>query len=445
MEVSLQQILDAREQRAARQKHLLQGYHCSLICFTMNIAGPIKNSPLITQGFQLGVKLLLAQLAGSRMALLHREEYLKATGCEGFFLVDAPAPALKKLTTEIENSAPIGRLFDMDVLSPDGCKLSREELGLPERKCLLCHQSAHICGRSRTHSVQQLQEKTVQILRDALWQEDSRSIASLAVQSLLYEAGTTPKPGLVDLRNSGSHQDMDLFTFLSSSAALQPYFTDCALTGLQTAALPPAATFERIRFLGKQAEQAMLRATGGINTHKGAIFSLGILCAAAGRLEKSQRSPEAICSQAAAMTAGLSEADLGSTDPKTVGEKLYNRYGITGVRGQAEAGFPAVLTAGLPTLEAGLSLGLTLPVAGSAALLKLMCAITDTNLIARSDLKTQQALCLKISALLEKTPFPSREVLETLDDEFIGKNLSPGGSADLLAASYFLYFLKKDL
>ena len=146
------------------------------------------------------------------------------------------------------------------------------------------------------------------------------------------------------------------------------------------------------------------------------------------------------------MCAGLCRQDLATLTPEnavTAGQKLYLRQGITGIRGQAEAGYPALLEVGLPVLETGLSQGLDLNDAGCAALLHLLCAVTDTNMIARSDLDTARAVTERVGAILAETPYPSREVTEQLDREFIEKNLSPGGAADLLAATYFLHFLQE--
>ena len=440
MEISLHQILDARERRAARQRELLAQFGKPLICFTMNIAGPVKYSELIARGFRLGCTLLEAQLQGEGIPIVHFEQEEAETGCQAFYAVDCASAQAKALCVQIEEQLPVGRLFDMDVLSPDGCK---EERSAP-RKCLLCDRPAQVCGRSRAHSVEALQRRTNQLLREAVTSQDARDIARLAQQSLLYEVCTTPKPGLVDCDNSGSHRDMDIFTFMSSSAALFPYFETCARIGLETAELPAPEVFSRLRLPGKLAEQAMRQATGGVNTHKGAIFSLGILCAAAGRLQQEQRTPEATCSEAAAMAKGITAKDFMDITPEnalTAGQKLYAKYGITGVRGQAEAGFPAVLEAGIPTLKAGLQKGLSLNDAGCAALLHLMAAATDTNLIHRSDPDTQKAVTEQISHLLQETPFPRREVLATLDAAFIRQNLSPGGTADLLAITYFLHFL----
>lgn len=320
-------------------------------------------------------------------------------------------------------------------------------MGLGQRRCLICDEAAQICGRSRAHSVQQLQDKTEELLETGLNQADSRKIAALAVQALLYEVGTTPKPGLVDRVNSGSHRDMDFFTFQASAAALWPYFQQCALTGMETKTLPPRQSFDALRRPGLLAEGEMLEATGGVNTHKGAIFSLGILCAALGRVGGAAwQDPAAVLAECAFLTAGLTEEDFhGLTEEtaRTAGQKLYLRHGITGVRGQAEAGFPAVGQVGLPKLKEGLAEGLSLNDAGCAALLAMMASSVDTNLISRSDYETQQRIAAEIGALLEKEPFPKAERLKELDEGFIRKNLSPGGTADLLAMVYLLYFAGK--
>ena len=362
--------------------------------------------------------------------------------------LDAPAEDIKTLATEIEESHPLGRLFDMDVIAVDGRKADRSELGLGPRPCLICGGPARECARSRTHTVAELQTETDRRLREGVCAADAKDAARLACQALLYEVGTTPKPGLVDRENSGSHRDMDIFTFFSSSSALWPYFETCARIGRETADNPAPETFRRIRPAGRQAEADMLAATGGVNTHKGAIFSLGILCAAMGRLPRSfWRSSDRLLKECAAMAHGLVEQDFGGLTEEnacTVGQKLYLRHGITGIRGQVEAGFPAVSQAGLPTLKKGLSAGLSLNDAGCAALLALMTAATDTNLIARSSLETQKQTVSRIRGLLEGQPFPDGETLRRLDREFTEDHLSPGGSADLLAICYLLYFLERE-
>ena len=447
-QVSLQEMLQARERRVQHQQKLLQQYHCPLICFTMNIAGPVKDSPLIRRGFARGQQLLGQQLLRAGIASLHTDVFMEATGCEAFYVLDADPLAIKRITTAVEDADLLGRLFDMDVLCPDGRKVDREELHLEGRRCLICGGPAKVCSSRRIHPVAQLQQKTAAILTEAVAAGDAARIARQAVRALLYEVATTPKPGLVDRRNSGSHRDMDFFTFLDSAAALAPYFEACARAGQATADRSAPETLAALRPLGCRAEGEMLAATGGVNTHKGAIFSVGITCGALGRLEPTLWShPDRVLEEVAAMTKGLTQQELAGVTARnaaTTGQKLYALYGITGVRGQVEAGLPAVLAHGLPVLEKGLALGCSMDRAGSAALLEILAHSTDTNIIARSDRQRQQRLVGELRELLARTPYPDPEALCRLDDDFIAENLSPGGSADLLALTYLLHFFKEE-
>lgn len=456
-QIGLEDMLEARERRSRRQSALQASYPgCTMVCFTMNIAGPVKNTPLIRRGFLHGCSLLRQQLMRLRKKPVHEVLWDEATGNEGYFVIDLPASAVKRMTSEIEDQDPIGRLFDMDVLDASGRKLDREEIGLSGRSCLLCSLPAKVCARSRTHSVALLQEKTWELLAESAREHDLTNIARDACRALLYEVCTTPKPGLVDRANSGSHRDMDIFTFMDSAAALQPYFRRCAKIGMDCK--DPPEMVRRLRDAGAAAERDMLAATGGVNTHKGAIFSIGIACAALGRLDPSRRSdPEAVLEECGRVAAALTGDDFArldriresgnieslEDDAFTVGERLYLQHGIRGVRGQAMDGFPAVLRAGLPVLERELAAGADLNRAGSVAMLAILCADTDTNLIARGGRQKQLAATAQVEALLDHTPSPSEDAIIQLDRQFTKEGLSPGGSADLLGLCYLLHFLKE--
>ena len=448
MEVTLIQMLDARERRVQRQQALTAQFGLPLLCFSMNIAGPVKNSDLIRRGFRLGRRLLEQQLGIAGAEILHFEEEDAVTGCECIYVLDCDPLRIKSAAVTVEDHTAAGRLYDMDVIRPDGAKVERSELGLGERRCLICGQIARGCARSRTHSVAELQEATTSLLRSALREADSSYIAELACRALLYEVGATPKPGLVDRQNSGSHADMDFFTFQRSAAALWPYFARCAEIGMDMANAAPENVLQALRAPGLLAEGEMRRATFGVNTHKGAIFSLGIVCAALGRLEPTLwHQPEWVLYECSLLCAGLVSKDYVNLTPetaRTAGQKLYLAHGITGVRGQAEAGFPTALKVGLPKLEEGLARGLSLNDAGCAALLAMMAAAVDTNLISRSNYETQQRIALDTALLLTQDPLPGKETLEQMDREFIEQNLSPGGTADLLALTYLLHFLKEE-
>lgn len=442
MEATLSQILESREDRARKQQALLKTYKKPLLCFTMNIPGPVKLDRDVSIGFYVGCRLLRDALRGHKV--LYAEETRLITGCEAYFVVDMSAIELKRLAIDIENTQMIGRLFDMDVLEPESRKLSREELGFSRRKCLLCDNDAAICAGRRIHTLAQLQDRVGFLLYVAAREYLCEYIAVQAYLSLHQEVSTTPKPGLVDRDNTGAHKDMDIRHFFASENALRPFFYRFAEAGFLSRDDAPTETFQKIRTIGREAEETMLKATHGVNTHKGAIFSLGILCAAAGRLDPSDWRPKKLLQECAAMTKGLVQQDFSHItldNAATSGEKLYAQYGITGARGQAEAGFPAVHHVGLPTLKEGLSRGLSLNDAGAATLLHLICAADDTNLIKRSSRESQLQLQKTIADLLKHDPFPSLETLKALDQDFTEQNLSPGGSADLLAATYFLWFL----
>ena len=436
MNVSLQEILDARERRVQTQNRLLARYQKPVICFTMNIPGPEKYNREIAVGFWLGNRLLQQALQG--LSVLDRQVCCESTGCESFYVVDHPAQALKQLTVAIEEASPLGRLFDMDVLDADGSHLHRETA----RQCLLCEKDASVCARSRAHGLDALLQRTRSLLDMAVVQM-AQYIADTAYLALTKEVTTTPKPGLVDENNSGAHPDMEIGHFMNSAQALRPYFQRMAMEGYLTRAQDATQVLPRLRPIGMEAEKAMLQTTVGVNTHKGAIFSIGLLCAAAGRISPEEWSPEQLCTESARMAAGVTAELSGKTadSAATAGERIYVECGITGVRGQAEAGFPAVLNTGLPVLHSGLQQGLSLNDAGCATLLHLLSVTDDTNLIHRSDRQTQLQVKQSVAALLSQTPYPDHAVIEQLDRAFIERNLSPGGSADLLAATYFLQLL----
>jgi len=441
MEASLHEILNAREHRALTQKHLLQQYQKPLLCFTMNIPGPVKFDRDVAIGFAVGNWLLKDSLQGK---LLYSAQYHRHTGCEAYYVADLPARELKQIALELEDVHPIGRLFDMDVLDIDGNKLDRQSMGYPRRQCLICGQDAYVCAGRRTHTLEQLRDRTGFLLYITARQWFAENIAVKAYLALQQEVSTTPKPGLVDKNNRGSHQDMGMRHFFVSANALRPYFAKFAESGYLNRDLPPKEAFCKLRPIGLEAENAMFSATGGVNTHKGAIFSLGLLCAAAGRLSPDQWGVDSLLSQCAAMTQGIVAQDLGNVtlqNAQTAGQRIYAQYGIGGVRAQAEAGYPAVKNAGLPILQQGLEQGLSLNDAGAVALLHLLAATDDTNLISRSDRQTQLQIKQQLADLLKDTPFPSVAEIEKLDAEFIEKNLSPGGSADLLAMTYLLLLL----
>lgn len=430
MEVTLQEILAAREERVARQKRFLEKGH-PVVSFSMNIAGPVKRTKAIQRAFFAGVALLR-----QRLPIVQEELILEKTGCEGLFSVAAKPEEIKALCTQLEESLPIGRLWDMDVITPAAEKLSRST----QRGCLVCGKPGRECAAARTHSVEQLQAATHRLIGEHFSEIDSQKIGSLAVDSLIYEVETTPKPGLVDKNNNGSHTDMDLPLFVKSAKSLNGYFVQAVKIGMENPDLTEC--FSKLRLSGLQAEKTMFAATGGVNTHKGAIFTLGLLCGSIGSLwtpEMPFAGAEAVLERAKILCADALRQDFEKV-PSTYGEKLYREKGIAGIRGEAMNGFPNLLGA-LQVFEKHLAQGYSENDAGVITLLHLIAGVEDTNLYHRGGVAGAAFAKVAAGTLLDDFSLHSAE---ELDRQFVEKNLSPGGSADLLAATWFLHSLSVD-
>ncbi len=163
-DVSLLEMLNARELRCQLQQHLLQKYKKTLICLTLNIPGPVKVLPGVPAAYATGCRRIEESLKKSLVPICHLETLKEKTGYEAFYCVDASPEFIKEQMIAIEDQDELGRLYDIDVLRQDGSKVSREELGLDARKCLLCDNPAHVCSRSRTHSVTELVARIGDIL-----------------------------------------------------------------------------------------------------------------------------------------------------------------------------------------------------------------------------------------------------------------------------------------
>ena len=153
-EITLPQMLDCRERRNMVQDMLICKYQRTVISYCMNIPGPIKTNPQIRAAFESGLEQLKKALAEHEIPVLEYFDIHEVTGDEWIAAVDCDAEKVKDLAMQIEETHPLGRLFDMDVLGPDGRKLSR----MRYRKCLICGRQAQECARSRTHTVKEMQE-----------------------------------------------------------------------------------------------------------------------------------------------------------------------------------------------------------------------------------------------------------------------------------------------
>jgi len=271
-----------------------------------------------------------------------------------------------------------------------------------------------------------------------------RVLARLAVRSLHHELVLYPKPGLVSRVDNGSHTDMNALTFLRSLFSLRHYFYQIAVAGLE------AAPFHRLQTLAISAEQRMLRATGDINTHRGAIFALGMLCAATAccRARRMPLQPQVIRAtlliQWGDALARHSIAGAGEQphSPSSHGQRVAAQYAVGGAREEGALGFPAVFEVALPQLQATLAQGRDWTCASIDALFALMAQLSDTNVYHRGGAAGAALVRARSAAFLAAGGSARAGWQQQALDchhAFVAQRLSPGGAADLLAAACLLH------
>jgi len=277
-------------------------------------------------------------------------------------------------------------------------------------------------------------------------------IGGIVLKGILLELSCTPKPGLVDRLNSGANRDMDFNTFIQSTSALTYGFYQLVQLGLNYSDRIESILFE-FRKIGKNMEKKMFESTGGINTQKGLIFLEGLVCIAAGSLdnEKLPFSAEKICCRIQSICKGIVNRELVSLHKNikknnlSNGEKLFLKYGITGIRGEVEKGLPTVRKMGLPALREGLKNGLNFNDASVQSLIHIMSIAEDTNVLSRSSMDflklNVQKKAREIIRCGGMYTAEGRKNIHDLDEYFIQKGINPGGSADLLAITITLFFL----
>ena len=450
-EISLEQLLSAREARALLQQQLLAQYGQTLLCVTLTAVGGVKKNALLDYVFTKTLENLTALFM--QLNITPTKEIVRplATGHEAFFVLPIDGRALKAATIELEESMPLARLWDLDVFDAKGNLLSRADFALPPRACLLCGNEAKICARTRKHAVDEIvAEMQSRAQRHAV----AEYIGEQVYSALVQEARLSPKPGLVDTINNGSHKDMNLHTFEQSAVSLRPFFTQFVLKGMTIAHLPEKQILADIRPIGLLAEKAMFEATNGINTHKGAIFSFGLVCTAMGRLLAQQNAIQnsvkfdinSICSLVAQFAQGLTDELKHYPDhlPVTAGVHLFRKYGLTGARGEAESGFNLIQTL-LQQFDEFHQLDREHRLL--ILLLHLMATNPDTNVVHRGGLDGLHFIRQTAQDLLADQHVVSDKAILTralmkFDAACIERNLSSGGSADLLALAIFFLSLR---
>jgi len=277
-----------------------------------------------------------------------------------------------------------------------------------------------------------------------------KTIGDMAVRALLYEVSATPKPGLVDRENNGAHKDMCFETFIDSAASLRNCFEDCCKAGVYSAKEEQSVSelALNLRKIGLEGEKSMFEATGGVNTHKGLIFSLGVICGGLGlMLANAEHSAEAeqlqeVCRKISAELLGAEPEEVEETH----GKKVLDRTGVGGIRAEALSGFNTAFSVGVPELERAVYDGCSINTAMVRTLIKLMHCVDDSNVVHRGGVEGLRFVKERAGKILASGDWWKDEKLMAVRDfdaQCIEKNLSPGGCADLLAISVMIFYLKK--
>jgi holo-ACP synthase/triphosphoribosyl-dephospho-CoA synthase len=451
----LNKVLLAREQRAEKRNSFAKQGLASL-SLSLNIPGYPKSNEITKYAFSQILNELGIFLMSNRVFVQNKttENFIDEAG--QLYLValrenSSQLKQIKLIAEEFEKSHPLGRISDVDIFDENGKPVSSGK----KKKCVICNNKAAVdCMREKTHEYSQLRSfifKMIDVFKNK--QRISllaKKLSEFATKSLLHEISLSPKPGLVCFNNSGSHKDMNFYTFLKSISAISPFWDDFAKSGFNfnsdlSQALPV------IRQIGIKTENAMFEASQNVNTQKGLVFLLGLSVFTIAYLFKKNndfnetdfvRTLQEICKD-------LVEKELlnNLSNTNTHGEKTFAKFGLqgAGVRYEAQNGFPLVFKNALPYLEKELKnvSFLNREKADDVlrnTLLKIMCELNDSNVLYRKGIETANRL-----KVLSQMAFENKDNYNSLNDFCLKENISPGGSADMLALSLFFFFVKQEL
>lgn len=272
-----------------------------------------------------------------------------------------------------------------------------------------------------------------------------KKATSLIIKSLLYEVSCYPSPGLVSPISTGAHNDMDYYTFIDSISEIGPLFEE--IMEISMSEIPINKLLSTIRPIGMNIEDVMFTTTKKVNTHKGLIFLLGIVAASVSKAFYNNLPFNSVPSIIKEMSSNLVETELCSKNSRnitTYGEKIFRKYGITGVRGEVEKGLPIVFNHSLPFYEKYSNIK-----TNKRLYLTLICIMAyceDSTLLHRHNINVLEEVNKRSMEILNFMEYKDlnfiEEEISKLDKEFSKRKISPGGSADLLAVTVFLDGIK---
>jgi holo-ACP synthase/triphosphoribosyl-dephospho-CoA synthase len=444
---ALEELLSAREERSLLRLNICEKSGAA-VSLNLNIPGIPKLNPVYNQFFQHCIIQLKNWLLANRVIIDHENEMEVEHAAGNFYIAGVKSGEkntayLKQITEKFELNHKLGRFIDVDVSDENGNIFSSGKL----KECFYCKEHPAIeCMRKKRHPIQLLrefQQRQIQTyLREIRLEQLKHKIVSVAIRSVFYELSLTPKPGLVDASGNGVHNDMNFKLFIDSTAVISTYFMHLFLAGYECETAEIKNALPIIRNIGLIMEREMFLQTKGINTQKGIIFLMGISLFSVGHLmkEKDIFDQELFVNTVKTLCLNLVQDEFAvQKGALTHGELCFKNHQIGGVRHEAELGFPSVFLHALPLIEKEQN---TDNEVLFRTLLTLMSVVNDTNVLYRSDLQTLSLLQNLSRQVADNFTMKAYAEIISFCRE---NNISPGGSADLLSITIFIYLLKNEL
>lgn len=445
----INKFLQDREDRVFFQQNLISKYNLPLLTVRTNYPGENKRE-LIADN--------IAQIISSEIEIIfnkkiiHKDIIENLEGKIYLFIIDDNPKNIKLESISLEENHILGRCVDIDVYDIDGNGLSRSLFNLGKRKCMLCNELAFICGRTMKHSHSEIKEFiTNQYIKYQEFLKKQEKIASIlsdiALEAMIYEVSSYPSFGLVSPLTQGAHNDMDFFTFLDSSFAIKDGLKSMAKIAYSS--IPLDIAFKHLREIGKKTEKNMFVATNNINTHKGMIFLLGVVVSATARALYEQKEFCDIQDIIKNMTKDILKdfENIDINKALTHGEKLFLKYGFTGIRGEIKNGLEVVFNGSIKVFKETLKKTNSTNLASVQTLIFLMGKVMDSTIVYRHDFETLESVKQEMQNLYNNGGIfiqNRNSILSEIEKRYIANRISPGGCADLLAITiFFVKIIKK--
>ena len=408
-------ILDARESRRAHINTLEEEHpNKTVVILKTNVVGANKNLPYMAFICRHYSKIIASTFQDKILLMGHQ---LSLDGDYCYFVIDENGLLVKRKMIEIEESNTLGRLIDIDVYNNKS--YSRTDLSEARRKCLLCENEAVICARTKAHSEAEIKQEMKSIVQRYLYDY----ILNITMRSIYNELELYPKFGLVSHIDSGCHTDMDYETFLKSAFAIKKYMGDYINAGFEE-----SMDISHLIKTGLKAEKRMFDVTQNVNTYKGLIFLLGLFLPSITQTIILDEDTEYLVNQIkhiASTVIGDYYVSLSSKKKHSHSDKIYLEHGIKGIREEALNGLKIIFS--LPSLD------LNDDASYYNYLFLLMRDLNDTTIIHKTNIATLKEVQQEMAEFMAKGGYEkNKEYINQLSESYKERNISPGGSADML-------------